>query len=123
MKLRRNEEHFSESDYPIQDKPSFPTFGSIIETSPQGSIISFVFDDRTRILLGFQETILYKEYNLSHNPVGVSSFDKFFLECDIAKGQIYKQKRSGIIHNWIFTVNPAYKYVESFAGGITWYMM
>ena len=36
---------------------------------------------------------------------------------------IYKQKRSGIIHNWTMTVNPGYKYVESFAGGITWYMM
>ena len=36
---------------------------------------------------------------------------------------IYKQKRSGIIHNWIMTVNPGYKYVESFAGGLTWYMI
>ena len=34
---------------------------------------------------------------------------------------IYKQKRSGIIHNWTRTVNPGYIYVESFAGGITWY--
>ena len=36
---------------------------------------------------------------------------------------IYKQKRSGIIHNWTLTANPGYKYVESFAGGITWYMI
>ena len=36
---------------------------------------------------------------------------------------IYKQKRSEIIHNWTTTVNPGYIYVESFAGGITWYMM
>ena len=36
---------------------------------------------------------------------------------------ICKQKRCGIIHNWTLTVNPGYKYVESFAGGTTWYMM
>ena len=36
---------------------------------------------------------------------------------------IYKQKRSGILFNWTMTVNPGYKYVESFAGDITWYMM
>ena len=35
----------------------------------------------------------------------------------------YKQKRSGIIHNWTMTVNPGYKYVESFARGITEYLM
>ena len=32
--------------------------------SPQGPIISFVFDDIIRNLLGINETILYKEYNL-----------------------------------------------------------
>ena len=36
---------------------------------------------------------------------------------------IYKEKRSGIFHKWTGTVNPGYKYVESFAGGSTWYMM
>ena len=36
---------------------------------------------------------------------------------------IYKQKRSGIVHNWTMTVNPGNKYVESFAGGFNWYMM
>ena len=29
---------------------------------------------------------------------------------------IYKQKRSGIFHNWTITVNPGFKYVEFFAG-------
>ena len=32
-------------------------------------------------------------------------------------------KRSGVNHNWTMTVNPGYKYVESFAGGITSFMM
>ena len=36
---------------------------------------------------------------------------------------IYKQNRSAIIQKWTMTVNRGYKYVESFARGITWYMM
>ena len=36
---------------------------------------------------------------------------------------IFRGKRSGIIHNWTMTVDPGYKYVEMFAGGIPWYMM
>ena len=108
-------ERFSESDFPFQIKPIFSTLGSIIEVSPQGPLISFVVDGSNRNLLGFHETIFYKEYNLSRNPVDILSFDDIFLECDIAKGMIYKQKRSGIIHNWTMTVNPGYKYVESFA--------
>ena len=80
-----DEEHFTESDYPIQTKPTFSTLGSFIETSPQRPIISFLFDDSIRNLLGFHETILYKEYNLSPNPVDILSFDNTFLECDIAK--------------------------------------
>ena len=57
-----DEEHFTESDYPFQIKPSFSTLGSIIEMSLQGPIINFVFDDSIRNLLGFHETILYKTF-------------------------------------------------------------
>ena len=46
-----------------------------------------------------------------------------FFSNDIAQGMIYKGRRSGIIHNWTMTVDPGYKYVESFTGGIFWYMM
>ena len=52
--IRRNiflEEHFTESDYPFQIKPIFSTLGSIIEISPQGPTISFVFDVSIRKLL------------------------------------------------------------------------
>ena len=105
-----DEEHFTESDYPFQIKPNFSTLGSIIETSPPGPIISFAFDDSIRSLLGFHETILYKEYNLSPKPVDILSNDKIFIECDIAKGMIFKGRRSGIIHNWTMTVDPDYKF-------------
>ena len=35
----------------------------------------------------------------------------------------HKQKGSGINQNWTVTVNPGNKYVESYAGVFTWYMM
>ena len=53
--------HCSENDYPFTIKPNFSRLGSIIEKSPQGPIISFVFNDSIRNLLGLHVTILYKE--------------------------------------------------------------
>ena len=60
---------------------------------------------------------------MSPNPVDFLSFDNVFLQCDTAQGMIFKGRRSGFIHNWTMTVDPGYKNVEKFAGGITWYMM
>ena len=115
--------YFNESDYPFHIKPDFNTLGSIIEISPQGSVISFVPNDSIGNLLGFSKTTIYEEYNISPNPVDIISFDNIFIECDIARGMIYRGKQSNIIHNWTMTVNPGYKYVERFFGGVTWYMM
>ena len=53
-----DEKHFTEWDYPFGIKPNFSTLRSIIEISPQGPIINFVFDDSIRNLLRFHETIL-----------------------------------------------------------------
>ena len=36
---------------------------------------------------------------------------------------IFRGKRTRIIHNLTMTVNPEYKYVEKFRGGIQWYVM
>ena len=36
---------------------------------------------------------------------------------------IFKGKRSGIIHNISMDVDPGYKYIEKFRGGIQWFMM
>ena len=93
--------YYTEDEYPFMIKPNVSTLCSIIEISPQKPIISFVFDDIFRNLLGFIETVLYKEYNISTNPVVILSF--FFHECDFAKGMIYEQKRSGINHKWTMT--------------------
>ena len=101
-----DEAHFTESGYSFQIKPIFSTLGSVLEISPQGPIISYVFDDSIGNILGFNRSILYKKYNLSPNPVDILPFDVIFLECDNAKEMIYKQKRSGIIDKWTMTFNP-----------------
>ena len=118
-----DQQHYSEKENPFTIKPNFSTLGSNLEISPQGPINLFVFDNSIRILLGFHETILYKEYILSPNLVDIVSFDNIFLECDNAQGTILKGKRSGIIHSWTMTVDPGYKNVEEIAGGTSWYMM
>ena len=57
-------EYYTKVNYPITIKPNFSTLGSIIEIDPEGdAVIGFVFDDSIGSLLGFVETILYKEYN------------------------------------------------------------
>ena len=56
-------EYYKEENYPFKIKPNFSTLGSLIEISSQGPIIGFVFDDSIGNLLGFEETILYEEYN------------------------------------------------------------
>ena len=100
--IKRNiidKEHYTEETYPFTIKPNISTLGSIITISPQGPIIGFVFDDSIGNLLGFNETILWEEYNLSPNPVDILSFDNVFVETDVAQDMIFKGKRTGIIHN------------------------
>ena len=107
-------EYYKETNYPFKIKPNFSTLGSIVEILPQGPIIGFVFDDNIGNLLGFNEAILYEEYNLSPNPVDILSFDNIFIHTDIAQGMIFKGRRSGIIHNFTMDVDPGYKYIEKF---------
>ena len=115
--------YYTLENYPFTIKPNFSTLGSIIEIAPQGVVITFVHDDSIGNLLGFNKTTIFEEYNLSQNPVDILSFDNIFIETDIAKGMIFKGKRSGIIHNFTMDVDPGYKYIERFRGGIQWYMM
>ena len=63
-----------------------------------------MFEDSIGRLFGFDETILWKEYNLSPNPADSISFDNRFLECSIAVGKIYRGKeRISIIHGlWTY---------------------
>ena len=118
-----DQEHYTETNYPFNIKPNFSTLGSIIQISTQGPIITFVPDDSIGDLLGFNKTTIFEEYNLSPNPVDILSFDNIFLECNIAKGMIFRGKRSRIIHNLTMDVDPGYKHIEKFRGGIQWYMM
>ena len=36
---------------------------------------------------------------------------------------IFKGRRSGIIFNFTMDVDPGYKYIHNFRGGILWYML
>ena len=117
--IKRNiidQEHYTETNYPFNIKPNFSTLGSIIEISAQGPVITFLPDDSIGGLLGFNKITIFEEYNLSDIPVDILSFD-------IAKGMIFKGKRTGIIHNFTMDVDPGYKYIEKFRGGVQWYMM
>ena len=118
-----NEEHYTEANYPFTIKPNFSTLGSIIEISPQGPIISFMFDDSIRYLLGFNGRTLYEDYTPSNKPVDILSIDNVFIECNIAQWMIFGGKRSGIIHNFTMDVDPGYKYIKKFRGGVQWYLM
>ena len=115
--------HYTEAKYPFKIKPNFSTIGSIIEISPQGPRLSFMFDDSIKDLLGFHAITLYEEYKLSTNPVDILSFDKLSLKCDFVQAMVFKGRKSIIIHICTMAVDPGYKYVEKFSGGISWYMM
>ena len=112
----------TEANYPFLIKPNFSTLGSIIEIT-SGYQIDFTQNNTIRDLLGFNSVKLYEEYNLSDKPVDIISFNNIFIECDIAKGMIFKGKRSGIIFNFTMTVDPGFKYIHRFDSGIQWYMM
>ena len=101
-----NKGYYSKNDHPFTIKPNFSTLGSIIQIQSQGPVIGFVFDDTIGNLLGFNETILWEEYNLSPNPVDILSIDNFFIHTGIAQGLIFKGKTSGIIHNFAMDVQP-----------------
>ena len=118
-----NDGHFTEDTYPFVIKPNFSTLRSIIEISNEESAISFKASDSIGSLLGFNKKTLYDEYNLSDNPVDILSFDNIFIETDIAQGMIFNGRRSGTIHNFTMDVDPGYKYIEKFRGGISWYML
>ena len=118
-----DEGYFTTSDYTFLIKPIFSILGCIIEISNEESAISFIPDNSIGDLLGFNKTSIYEKYKLSPNPVDIISFDNIFIETNIAQGMIFKQKRTGIIHNFNMTVNPGYKYVERFAGGVAWYLL
>ena len=118
-----DKEYYKQDDYPFKIKPNFSTLGSIIEISSRGPAITFVPDDSIRDLLGFNKTTIYEEYNLSPNPVDIISFNNIFIETDIAKGMIFKGKRTGITMIFTMQVSPGYKFINRFEGGVQWYMM
>ena len=82
-----------------------------------------MFDESIRDFLGFKARTLYEEYILSPDPVDIISFNNLFIETDVARGMIFKGKRSGIIMNFSISASPGYKCICRFEGGVEWYMM
>ena len=115
--------HYTEKHYPIRTKPTFTTLGSIIGIPTQGPVITFIQNASLRDLLGFNRTTIYAEFNLSPNRVDTLSFDNIFLECKITQEMTFQGRRKSIVHNFTMDVDPGYKLVERFRGGVQWYMM
>ena len=122
-RLLIDQEHYTAVNYPFKVKPNFGILGSIIEISTQGPIITFTPDDSIGNLLGFDKTSIYEKYNLSPKPVDIISFDNIFIETNIAKGMIFRGRRSRIIFNFTSDVNPGYKYIHKIRGGSQWYVL
>ena len=118
-----DDNHYTETNYPFKIKANFSTLGSIIEITDPEAAISFKSDNSFGSLLGYNKRIINEEYNLSDNPVDILSFDNIFIECDIARGMIFNGKQTGIIHNFTMDVDPGYKYIEKFRGGVIWHML
>ena len=116
--------HFTESTYLFKIRPNFSTLGSNIEIDVGiGRQIDFNSNDSIRDLLKFKPKILNGEYKISDHPVDNLSFDNIFIEFKISRGLTFKRKQTGIIHNFTMDVDPGYKYIEKFRGGVQWYIM
>ena len=115
--------HYTDTEYPFRIKQNFSTLGSIVEKLSPGSMISFVFDDSVGILLGFNEILMWAKYILSNNPVDILSFDIIFIETNISRALIFKGEQTVSTNSSTMDVNPGYKYIEKFRGGVQWYIM
>ena len=102
----------------FKKRPIFGISWSIVEISSNGSQIAFTPDDSVRYILGFKPKVVYEKYNSSGYPDDILAFDNIFLETDIAQGMISKRKRSALIHIFTMDVDPCYKFIEKFRGGI-----
>ena len=74
-----------------------------------------------RNFLGFNERLLVSIRNASNNNVDILPTSNLFIDCNIINGMIIKGDNSGIIHFWIFNVNPGCLYVEKFRGRVIWH--
>ena len=96
---------------PLQSK-----VGSIVETSRQEPLINFVQNDSIGDILSFDPVAIYEQFNLSHNPVEILSFDNVFLGSDIAQRMIPQAKRLGTIHVLTMDIDPGYKTINNLRG-------
>ena len=122
-RINSEEGHFTQLDYPFTIEPNISTLDSIIQISRHEPLISFLPDDCIRNPFELNLSTIYKEYNLSPQAIDFLLFDILSLECDNARGMIFRGKWSGILHNFTMDVDPGYKYVEKFRGNVQSSMM
>ena len=117
------ERYITAEDYPFSIKPNFSALVSILDIKPgRGWEISFSQDDTLRGLLNFKPRAIYKDCNLPQNPFDKLSFDKIFLETDIAQEMIIKAERTGRIHIIFMDVDPGFKPMEKIRGDVVRFM-
>ena len=99
---------FTTEIYPFTITPNFSTLGGFIEIKANfiGSRISFLHDDSRRELLRFDSVVIYEQYNLSHNPVEILSFDNMFTETNIAQGMTFQIDLQQFLINLRWTLIP-----------------
>ena len=102
---------FKETNCPFTIELKFSTLSSFIEISRQEPLISCTPDDSVPDLLGFISSTIFDEYNLSPLPVDVLSIEKFFLNCDMAQGMMFRGKGSRLNHSITMDVDPGYTYI------------
>ena len=103
--------------------PIFSTLGSIMEISISKTKNSFEHDDSIQNLVGFDPAVIYENYNQSHNPNDIFSFESIFLETDVAQTMIFQVKSTGKVHNFVMDADPGYSEIEKSTGGIQWHKM
>ena len=57
------------------------------------------------------------------NPLEIISFENIFIETDVAQGMNFRGRKTGNTDNFTMDVNPGYKFIEEYRGGVQWYMM
>ena len=55
---------------------------------------------------------MHDRINLSSNPVDSLSSDNICIEIDIAKGTLFRCRRTGTTHKFMMDIDPSYKNVE-----------
>ena len=94
-------------DYPFTFKQNFSILGNDVEIElgrrwQISSVQKITLPDH----LGFEPSVIHDEYYISTYPVHILSLDIIFFKTDLAKGLIFKVKRTRMFDNFTMNVDP-----------------